>query len=290
MADCDVLVETVRVRLGTAVRQLLTGQARPAPARFGSTGDDVGLFGPGSAAWQVHADLATVVGGVRALLLQTLHPLAMAAVADHSDYRRDPLGRLHRTAGFLGATVFGRTPAADEAIARVRTIHRRVVGQAPDGRPYRADDPRLLEWIHVTEVDSFLAAHQRYGRRPLDEAGADRYVAEMAVVGRRLGAVDPPTTVAGARASIERFRPELAAGRQAHEAVRFLLWPPLPLPARAPHALIAAAAIGLLPGWAARALWLPRAPGADTVVVRPACLALLRVLGWSLQPPSSAAA
>src|SRR5919205_467825 len=142
MAECDELVETLRARLGTSVRRLLTGQAKPAPLRFAPADDDLGLFGPGSAAWQVHADLATIVGGVRAVLLQTLHPLAMAAVAD-------------------------------QAVAQVRAIHDRVSGRAPDGRRYEANDPHLLAWIHVTEVDSFLVAHQRYGRRPLDRTGAD---------------------------------------------------------------------------------------------------------------------
>ena len=288
MAECDELVETLRARLGTSVRRLLTGQAKPAPLRFAPADDDLGLFGPGSAAWQVHADLATIVGGVRAVLLQTLHPLAMAAVADHSDYRRDPLGRLHRTAGFLGATIFGTTPVAEQAVAQVRAIHDRVSGRAPDGRRYEANDPHLLAWIHVTEVDSFLVAHQRYGRRPLDRTGADRYAAEMARVGEMLGADALPTTVASVRAAIEGFRPELAATRQAHDAVRFLLWPPLPLSARGPHALVVAGAVGLLPRWAARALWLPRPPGADAVVVRPACLAMLRVLGWSLEAPAAA--
>ena len=285
----DDVVELVRTSLGTAVRRFLTGQTRPPLERFAPLAGDVGLFGPGSSTWQVHGDLATIVGGVRAVLMQTLHPLAMAAVADHSDYRKDPLGRLHRTAGFLSATTFGTTPVAEEAIAAVRAVHDRVTGVAPDGRPYAANDPHLLTWVHVTEVDSFLAAHQRYGTGRLDRGGPDRYVAEMATVAERLGAEDVPRSVAELEAWIEGVRPELAGGGQARDAVRFLLVPPMPLAARGPYAVVAAAAVGLLPGWARRMLWLPTAPGADAVMVRPACLAMLRLLGWALKPPARAA-
>ncbi|MGH9212871.1 MAG: oxygenase MpaB family protein, partial [Acidimicrobiales bacterium] len=137
-------IEELRLRAGAVVRSFLTGEARPAVERLRPPGGDVGLFGPGSATWQVHGDLAMVVGGVRALFLQMLHPLAMAAVADHSDYRTNGLGRLHRTAGFLAATTFGSTAVAEQAIAAVRAVHERVSGVAPDGRPYRASDPHLL--------------------------------------------------------------------------------------------------------------------------------------------------
>jgi uncharacterized protein (DUF2236 family) len=148
----------------------------------------------------------------------------------------------------------------------------------------------LLTWVHVTEVDSFLAAYQRYGSRPpLDRDDADRYVAEMAQVARRLGAEEVPRNVAELRDWVDGMRPELGAGRQARDAVRFILVPPMPLAARGPYAVTAAAAVGMLPAWVRRALWLPTAPGADAVLVRPACLTLLRVLGWALDPRPRAA-
>src|SRR5690242_1796906 len=125
---------------------------------------------------RVHADASMYVGGLRALLLQSLHPLAMAGVAEHSDYRGDPWGRLQRTSTFLAVTTFGAAPDAQRAVDKVRGIHQRVHGIAPDGRPYRATDPHLLEWVHVAEVDSFLLAHRLYGAHPLDQGGRDGYV------------------------------------------------------------------------------------------------------------------
>jgi uncharacterized protein (DUF2236 family) len=287
---CDPLVEAARSRIGVAVRRFLTGETSPPPVRLTRPPDDLGLFAPDSVTWRVHADLSTIVGGLRALLLQTLHPLAMALVAQHSDYRDDPWGRLHRTAAFLATTTYGSTAAAEEAIAAVRAVHDRVVGVTPDGRPYSASEPHLLTWVHVTEVDSFLAAYHRYGAGRLSRREADRYVDEMAMVALALGAEDVPRSVGELEDWFAGVRPELAAGRQARDAVRFLLVPPVPLVARGPYTVVAAAAVGLLPGWARRALWLPVAPGADALVVRPACLALLRALGWVLGPPPRPAA
>lgn len=268
------------------MRTLVAGSAAPPTPRFATaTADDPGWFGPGSATWRVHGDLSMFVGGLRALLLQTLHPLAMAGVADHSDYRADPWGRLHRTGEFVAATTYGSSAAAERATAAVRRVHERVVGSAPDGRPYAATDPHLVTWVHVTEVDSFLAAHQRYGAHPLDPADADRYVAEMSRVCAALGGEPAPTDVDELRAWIHRVRPELAVGAQARDAVRFLLAPPVPLAARGAYGVISAAAVGLLPGWARRKLWVPAAPLADPLVVRPATRALLGGLGWALGPP-----
>lgn len=245
--------------------------------------DDPGLFGPKSSAWRVHRDVAMFVGGLRALLLQTLHPLAMAGVADHSDYRSDPWGRLHRTGEYIGATTYGSTDTAMSAIRRVAAIHRRVTGVAPDGRAYSATDPHLLAWVHVTEVDSFLRAHQRYGSDRLTSAEADRYVAEMATVAKLLGSDPVPTSVAELRTWLHDVRPELAVGSQARDAVRFLLLPPVPLVARGPYGVIAAASVGLLPAWARRQLWLPSPPLVDPLVVQPAARLLLTGLGWALK-------
>ena len=275
-------LEAARSFVERSVRGAVSGSA--APPELTWTPDDPGLFGPDSATWQVHGDPAGLVGGLRSLLFQTTHPLAMAGVADHSTYRHDPLGRLHRTADFIRTTTYGSTPDAEAAIDTVRTIHRRVVGTAPDGRRYAANDPHLLEWVHITEVDSFLRAHQRYGQHPLSADDADRYVAEMAVVGEKLGVVAAPRSVAELDDRIERYRPELSAGRQARDTVRFLLVPPLPLAARPTYAIILGAAIGLLPRYVRRMLWLPLAPRADPLVVRPAAQATPRVFGWALRP------
>lgn len=279
-------VRQLRQTAGGAVRRALGGGVeRPAPT-WGERVDD-GFFGPGSLTWRIHPDPAMFPGGLRALLLQTLHPLAMAGVADHSDYRHDPWGRLHRTGQYIGVTTFGDTPRAQQMIDVVRSVHDRVEGTAPDGRPYRANDPHLLGWVHITEVDSFLRAYQVYGPERLLRSDADRYVAEMAIIGEKLGVADPPTSTDELAAAIGRYRPELEVGAQARDAVRFLLFPPAELALRPAYAIIAGAAVGLLPGWARHMLRLPSPPGSDRLVVRPTAKTLLLGLGWALGPPPS---
>jgi uncharacterized protein (DUF2236 family) len=238
---------------------------------------------------RVHADSAMFVGGLRALLLQSLHPLAMAGVAQHSDYRADPWGRLQRTAHFLAATTFGSAEQAEQAIERVRTVHEHVVGVARDGRPYRADDPHLLRWVHVAEVDSFLRATARYGAEPLTDADADDYVAQMAVIARALGVPAPPESTRALADQLRSFRRELEGTREARDVARYLLWqPPMAIAARAPYGVLAASAVALLPRWARRPLGLPWFPVAEAVVVRPAGDVVTRALRWALQAPPDA--
>lgn len=232
-------------------------------------------FAPDSPIRRVHGDSATFVGGLRALLLQSLHPLAMAGVAGHSGYRGDPWGRLARTSTFLGYTTFATEEHAQEMIDRVRAVHERVRGRTPDGRPYRASDPHLLTWVHVAEADSFLAAHQRYGEKPLTAGETDEYVAQSGRVARALGAQDVPTTVAELADRIESYRGELGATPAALDTASFLLRePPLPRPARAPYRLLAAGSVALLPSWARDELgvdtWFSRTLGgpAGSVAVR----------------------
>ena len=231
----------------------------------------------------VHADSAMFVGGLRALLLQSLHPLAMAGVAGHSGYRGDPWGRLQRTSYFLAVTTFGVEADAAEAVARVRGVHRRVRGTAPDGRRYAADDPHLLRWVHVAEVDSFLTTYQRYGTSPLSAEQADGYVADTARVARELGVTDPPETTAELAAQLAAYRPELRGTPEARSAARFVLVrPPLPLAVRAPYAVLASAAIASLPAWARWPLRLPYLPITERAVVRPAGAAIVRTLRWAM--------
>ena len=231
----------------------------------------------------VHADAAMFVGGLRALLLQSLHPAAMAGVAQHSDYRQAPWHRLQRTAEFLAATTFGPVDVAERSIATVRRIHERVVGMTPDGRPYAASDPHLLGWVHVAEVDSFLAAHQRYGSTTLGRAGADAYVRDMAIVADRLGVIDPPASVAELRVTLRAYRPELRGTPAARQAARFLLvQPPLPLAARAPYAMLAAAAVALLPLWARWPLRVPFLPISERLVAQPAGSVAVNVIRWTM--------
>ena len=282
--------DVVRGRIGAAIFGLVAGPRGASRGRM--------IRAPGER-WfaedrpirRVHGDASMFVGGIRALLLQSLHPLAMAAMAEHSDYRGDPWGRLQRTSFFLAVTTFGRESDAREAIARVQAIHERVTGIAPDGRPYAASDPRLLTWVHLAEVDSFLAAHARYGSSRLDQAGRDGYVADMARIGAALGVPDPPFTQAELSARIEAYRDELAATPQSREAARFLLLqPPLPAIALAPYGVLAAAAVSLLPAWARGLLHLPRLPVTETLLVRPAGQAMVQAIRWATSAPRPAPA
>jgi uncharacterized protein (DUF2236 family) len=235
---------------------------------------------------RVHGDASMFVGGLRALLLQSLHPLAMAGVAQHSNYRDDPWGRLQRTSTFLAETTFGSAADAQRAVDRVRGIHRRVHGTAADGRSYTATDPHLLEWVHVAEADSFLRAHQRYGAAPLDQAGRDGYVADMAEIAARLGVLDPPRTEDELAQRLKAFRPELHSTPAAREAARFLLLtPPLPLAARAPYGALTATAVAMLPLWARIPLLLPYFPPVELTVVRSVGRVLVGGLRWALPAP-----
>ena len=241
--------------------------------------------------WRVHADASIFVGALRALLLQSLHPLAMAGVADHSDYRSDPWGRLQRTARFLTTTTYGTAEQAEAACATVRRVHQHVRGVAPDGRRYEANDPHLLTWVHIAEVDSFLAAHQRFGAEPLDRRERDEYVADMAMVaigsGRRRIPPDPWPSL---RDRLAAYQPELRGTAEAREAARFLLLqPPMPLAARAPYTVLGATAVSLLPWWAKLMLRIPPLPVTETVVIRPAGRALVAAMRWALTPGSPAA-
>jgi len=285
------LAGSVRSRIGAAIFERVAGPEGPARSQVINAPGGERWFADGRPIRRVHADTSMFIGGLTALLLQSLHPLAMAAVAGHSGYRGDPWGRLQRTSYFLAVTTFGRAGDAREAIARVRAIHQRVTGIAPDGRPYAASDPHLLTWVHIAEADSFLRAHSRFGAEPLDRAGRDGYVADLARIGAGLGVPDPPRTEAELTARIAEYRGELAGTAQAREAARFLLLsPPLPVVARAPYGVLAAAAVSLLPGWARRPLYLPRLPVTEAAVVRPAGHALVQAIRWAITAPRPAPA
>lgn len=273
------VLAAVRTQGSGLLRNAIAGDEGLKPHEMASV-DDLGLYGPESVVWRIHGDSAMLIGGLRSLMLQTLHPLAMAGVAEHSDYKSDPWGRLNRTGRFVGATTYGNTETAERAIKVVHNVHKRVKGIAPDGRKYEANDPHLLLWVHVTEVDSFLRAFERYGTGRLRDAEKDQYVAEMAEVARRLGSETPPETKAELDACIEDFRAECHAGSQARDTMRFLMFPPVPLVLRGPYGILTAAAITLLPGWARRELRLPVLPLSDPLAVRPAATVLTRAIGW----------
>jgi uncharacterized protein (DUF2236 family) len=245
-------------RLGLALRARVAGEDAPERAQkiWGAEGER--WFTPEDPIWRVHADASMFPGGLAALLLQSLHPLAMAGVAGHSGYKGDPWGRLQRTSHYLAVTTFGTVDDAAQSIEVVRSVHRRVRGKDEHGRPYAADDPHLLRWVHVAEISCFLAAFQAYAATPLTPEESDRYVAQTARSAELLGATDLPMTVAELDGVLASYRPELESTPAAREATRFMLLnPPVPLVVRPGYALIAAGAVALLPTWARHSLRLP---------------------------------
>lgn len=278
--------------VAVAVRRILSGTddgatatnraiARPAGAP--------GWFGPDSAAWQVHGSTATFLGGIRALLLQTLHPRALAGIDGHSSYRDDPFGRLHRTGAFIAATTFGSQAMAEKTVAGISRMHARVSGTTDDGLRYAATDPDLLTWVHIALVDSMMVAYQRFGGDgPLD---ADRYVADMAVVGAAMGVPDPPTSAKDLEAAFAEAWPHLAGGPQVADVRRFILNPPLSAPATVGYTILARAAEDSLPTWARNLLGSPERAPWELRLNRAVAQALLRTLQAALvESPAQAAA
>lgn len=247
---------------------------------------DLAYFAPDSIVRRVHSDFPSMlIGGLASLLFQMLHPLAMAGVAQHSRYREDPLGRLERTAFFLGITTFGSSEDAEHAIARVRAVHKGVQGTAPDGRPYAASDPELLTWVHAAEVYSFLAAADAYGPHSLTEDERNDYLDQMGKVARGLGATWVPTNRAELAAYFEDVRPDLAFTPEARTARNFVLRGVRRSPHElATYATMVGAAQGVLPDWARSQLRLVKLPLADRLAVRPAALGISAAMRWIATP------
>jgi uncharacterized protein (DUF2236 family) len=245
---------------------------------------DVGLFGPDSVAWRLHADPAMLAGGLRALLVQALEPRAMAGVDQHSLYRIDPWGRLQRTTEFVLSTTYGDRATAEAACAKVRKVHERIRGVDPTtGRWYTASDPDLLLWIHAVEVHSFVAAYRAYAGR-LGADDADRYVAEMVRVAElvELPAGMAPRSMGELREYL-RGVPGLQMTPAAREGMRMIFFPPMPLALRPLWAIPAAATVAILPRIARRLYGLPWVTPAS-LPVRANVYALTRVMNMVLPP------
>jgi uncharacterized protein (DUF2236 family) len=213
---------------------------------------DPGLFGPDSVTWRVHADFPGMLsGGLCALMLQVLHPLALAGVWDHSNFRDDLVGRLRRTTAFVAGTTYASSADAEQFIARVARIHAQVRGTAADGRAYSADDPPLLTWVHVTEAYGFLHGFRHYSRLALPAGAADRYYAEVRCIAERLGARDVPASEAEVDAYFARVRSELSFEARSREVLAVLARIRLPVPAAGvSRDLFLGAGAALLPDWA----------------------------------------
>ena len=243
-----------------------------------------GLFGPKAVAWRVHGDITSMlVGGISSLLLQMLHPAVLAGVWDHSNFRTDMHGRLRRTARFIALTTYGGREEAEAVIARVRHIHDRLGGILPDGKPYAANDPALLAWVHVTEAISFLNAWRRYVEPGMPLAEQDRYFAEMAQVARALGAAPVPFDRAGARRLVDAYRPQLRTDARTREVRDVVLkGAQADLLAAGLQALGNQAAIDLLPDWARRMHGLPN-PLVARPLVRAGTLGVAQALRWAFR-------
>ncbi|BCY15064.1 oxygenase MpaB family protein [Actinoplanes sp. L3-i22] len=240
---------------------------------------DTGLFGPDSITWKLHREPIVMLGGLRSLYLQALHPRAVAGVAQNSDYRSDMWGRLARTADYVATVVYGSTADAEQAGARLRRVHSRLSGTDPrTGERFRVDDPDLLRWVHVAEVESFLTTAQRAGLG-LTAAEVDAYYTEQLRSAVLVG-LDPatvPATAAEVAAYYAMMRPELGLTRDGAEAAFFVTVPPAPDirggralrlgltlgPPRWAYLGLAGTAIGLLPPWARKLYGAPGWPTAD---------------------------
>ncbi|MEE8601804.1 oxygenase MpaB family protein [Euzebya tangerina] len=272
--------------LSWAVRNWLRRSFGEPPLDPDGTPGDHGLFGPGSASWQVFGDAASIVGGIRSLLVELTHPLAMAGVSDHSRYLDEPLERLQQTSAYFALITFGSTAEAVGVTRRVRAMHRRVTGHAPDGRPYDAARPDLLTWVSITATASFLVSDRAFGTNPLPQADRDRFVAEQSRVASLL---DPrvdleelsgipdlgaalhrgdvtlplieegwmPLTEQALDERLASFDDALAVGQQGRTCLKFLLWPPVDPLLRLGYLPTLAGALATLEPGTLRLLGLP---------------------------------
>lgn len=261
-------------------------------------GDDAGFFAPDSVTWRVHSDMTPIMGGIRALLTQALHPGVLAGVVDHSHYREDPLARLAGTIRWIFTVTYGDTAAARRASQHVRRVHEAVVGQYVDGRgigrPYSANQPDLLEWVHLAFTDAFLGSYE-YVRGPLPASDADAYVAEWATAAKLMGVPNPPTSFAALRERMNAYDDgaRLSSGPRVDDVVGFLRNPPLD-PLLVPgYRMLFAAAVDSMNDRYLDLLGLRRSSlGPLPLPVRPAAQATLAVVGRALGAtgPSEAAA
>jgi uncharacterized protein (DUF2236 family) len=286
-----------------AIRRVLTRLFGPPPFDPDADPGDPGLTGPGSASWIVIGEPAAIAGGLRGLLVQLAHPLAMAGVHDHSAFRADPLGRLQRTSAYVTTSTFGSTREALRVARRVRAVHPKVTGTAPDGRHYRADDPRLLTWVSIALTSSFLAGHRQWAPTTLTPRDEDAFVAQQSRISALLDPRvdltalerDPdaqaalragelplpmlddgtlPTTVTALEEVLASFRHELGITHQAREALAFLRRPPIPVAARGGYRSLLAGALGSLDAGLQEALELGWSPVRSRTAVAQAGLTL----------------
>ncbi len=262
-----------------------------------AAGEDEGLYLPTDAPWIVHADFGTLVGGIRALLMQALHPGSLTGVANHSRYEQDALGRLAGTIRWLTVTTFASNTAVANEANRVNRMHTRVTGEyqtsAGEQRPYKAADPDLLLWVHIAFMDSFLRCHQMFAWREIPvgtdaeavagESGADSYIRLWAKSVAPLGLTGAPMNESELIAEIERYRSELVATEKTLDVVKFIKYAPLPATARPIYSLLFNAAVVSLPLEFREMLGLKAKP---RWVIQPLTRAVLRIMRFAIGPES----
>lgn len=211
---------------------------------------DPGLFGPQSVVWKVHADFsAMMVGGLSSLMIQALHPRALAAVWDHSNFREQLKARLGRTALFVASTTYGGVELASKSIERVNAIHAKIEGLDQQGKPYKANEPHLLRWVHLIETVSFLNAYQHLALRPLSASDCNRYVVEMNKVGQMLGATNLPTTLQDLQNAIAQYESELVFDNRTRETIQSIENYAVGLTEKPFFALILKSSFDIVPHW-----------------------------------------
>lgn len=274
--------------LSKRFRILLTGDPDGVPPWLGAVqaSDDPGLYLPTEAPWIVHADLATLVGGIRALLMQALHPGSLTGVRNHSRYKNDPLGRLSGTIRWLTVTTFASSRSVDGEADRVNRIHAHVKGtyktSSSETRKYRAADPHLLLWVHIAFMDSFLRCHQTFSKTPLP-GGADEYIRLWAQSVKPLGLDEAPQNEAEMLAALEDFRPELAVTEETREIIRWIQNPPLPITSLPVYSLLFKSALASLPAAYRKLLGLGDPP---LSIYQPITTNLLRFMRFAIGPES----
>lgn len=273
-------IESLRLKLVEQVRGTFNDRAAgQEPVAI----SDEALFERDTPIRLVHADIVGMMtGGVRALLLQMLHPHALQGVLDHSNFREDMHGRLRRTARFIAVTSFGHRDDAMKAIERVNRIHAKVGGVLPDGSPYSATNPRTLAWVHVTEAQSFLAGYLRHVRPDMPGSEQDEYYRQFATIARALGADPVPETRREVDTLIREMRSELKPSPAAREVAQLVL---SQRPENTPPAIqrmIGAEAVAMLPDWARHMLHLRR-PVLTALPARAATWGMGRTLRWAFR-------
>ncbi|WP_265528528.1 oxygenase MpaB family protein [Sphingomicrobium marinum] len=272
--------EPLRERLVTHVRGIFND---PAKGEAPTPPSDDAWFEKDSPIRLVHADVVgMLVGGVRSLLLQMLHPHALQGVLDFSDFRADMHGRLKRTARFIAVTTFAHRDEAQAAIDRINRIHAEVSGTLPDGTPYDARDPRTLAWVHVVGAQSFLAGYMRYVDPQMSRVARDKYFDQFALVAEKLGADPVPRTQAQATAIFDDLKRDLRPSPKAREVARLVLSQRPEGTPRALQQMIAAEAVTMLPDFARRMLYLDK-PRLGAMPARIGTLATARTLRWAFR-------